>query len=336
MFVRGSNAHKGYADAIVAYFKAHDREAFKSKSAFKPYYVRASKTMKPVYDRAKTELSSPLVRMLTGKRKNLFGLILLILVLGNAGGTYAWMNNSVEPPAASTPSTEEPGIPAEPEVQIAEQIAYMIPATEQEGTESAAQLVIRFRNDTGSDEFEQGSLQLTMKDGSTQELDATGKWESFNRNEEPDTQDTSDGGSGSTSEGSTDGSSAGNEGNTEQTEDGVQQADPAISGDATSDPATDATTDTGTNASSNAASGDTDQGTDADQVTGSTSPDTSVSNEQDADATTSSQMSIGEVDRLYPYGLQMDLPADIDAESIASVQSTQGGMTVIQLMPQPN
>lgn len=72
LFIRGSNAHKGYSDAIVAYFKAHDREAFKSKSAFKPYYARASKTMKPAYDRAKTELSSPLVRMLTGKRKNLF------------------------------------------------------------------------------------------------------------------------------------------------------------------------------------------------------------------------------------------------------------------------
>ncbi|WKL04153.1 hypothetical protein Q0F98_13705 [Paenibacillus amylolyticus] len=149
MFVRGSNAHKGYADAIVAYFKAHDREAFKSKSAFKPYYARASKTMKPVYDRAKTELSSPLVRMLTGKRKNLFGLILLILVLGIAGGTYAWMKDSVEPPAASPPSTQEPVIPGEPEVQLVEQIAYMIPASEQEGTQSPAQLVIRFRNDTG-------------------------------------------------------------------------------------------------------------------------------------------------------------------------------------------
>ncbi|SDD36788.1 hypothetical protein SAMN05428987_4686 [Paenibacillus sp. CF095] len=333
MFVRGSNAHKGYADAIVAYFKAHDREAFKSKSAFKPYYVRASKTMKPVYDRAKTELSSPLVRMLTGKRKNLFGLLLLILVLGIAGGTYAWMKNSVEPPAASPPSTQDPAIPAEPEVQLAEQIAYMIPASEQEGTQSPAQLVIRFRNDTGSTEFEQGKLQLTMKDGSTQELDTTGKWESFNRNEEPDNQVPSDSSSGSTSEGSTDGSSSGNAGNVEQTEDGDQQADSSTSGDSTSDPATDTTTDTGTNESSNAASGDTDQGTDADQATGSTSPDTSVSNEEDA--TTPAQMSIGEVDRLYPYGLQIDLPADIDAESIASVQSTQGGMTVIQLMPQP-
>lgn len=209
----------------------------------------------------------------------------------------------------------------------------MIPASEQEGTESPAQLVIRFRNDTGSTEFEQGKLQLTMKDGSTQDWDATGKWESFNRNEEPDTQDTSDGGSGSTSEGSTDGSLAGNAGNTEQTQDGDQQADPSTSGDSTSDPATDTTTDTGTNAPSNAGSGDTDQGTDADQATGSTSPDTSVSNEQDAN--TPAQMSIGEVDRLYPYGLQINLPANMDAESIVSVKSTQGSMTVIQLMPQP-
>ncbi|WP_433748073.1 hypothetical protein [Paenibacillus amylolyticus] len=305
MFVRGANAHKGYADAIVAYFKAHDREAFKSKSAFKPYYVRASKTMKPVYDRAKTELSSPLVRMLTGKRKNLFGLLLLILVLGIAGGTYAWMKNSVEPPVASPPSTQEPLIPTEPEVQIAEQIAYLIPASEQEGAQSPAKLVIRFRNDTGSTEYKQGKLQLTMKDGSTQELDTTGKWESFNRNEEPDTQDPPD-----SSSGSTDGAAAGDVENTEQTEGGSQQVDPSTSDDSTSDPATDTTMDTG-----------------------STSPDTSVSNEEDA--TTSAQMSIEEVDRLYPYGLQIDLPADLDTESIAGVQSTQGGMTVIQLMPQP-
>lgn len=334
MFVRGSNTHKGYADALVAYFKAHDREAFKSKSAFKPYYARANKAMKPVYDRAKTELSSTLMRMLTGKRKNLFGLLLLILVLGIAGGTYAWMKDSVEPPAASPPSNQEPAIPAEPEVQLAEQIAYIIPPSEQEGTQSPAQLVIRFRNDTESTEFEQGKLQLTMKDGSTQELDTSGKWESFNRNEEPDNQEPSDGSSGSTSEGSTDGSSAGTAGNNEQAEDGDQQADPSTSGDNTSDPANDTTTDTGTNASSNAASGGTDQGTDIDQATtGSTSPDTSVSNEENA--TNPAQMSIGDADRLYPYGLQIDLPADLDAESIASVQSTLGGMTVIQLMPQP-
>lgn len=310
MFVRGSNAHKGYADALVAYFKAHDREAFKSKSAFKPYYARANKTMKPAYDRAKTELSSPLVRMLTGKRKNLFGLLLLILVLGIAGGTYAWMKDSVEPPAASPPSTQEPVIPTEPEVQIAEQIAYVIPASEQEGAQSPAKLVIRFRNDTGSTEYEQGKLQLTMKDGRTQELDTTGKRERFNRNEEPDTQDPSDSSSGSTSEGSTDGAAVGDTENTEQTEDGDQLADPSTSGDSTSEPATDTTTDTG-----------------------STSPDTSVSNGEDA--TTSAQMSIEEADRLYPYGLQVELPADLDVESIASVQSTQGGMTVIQLMPQP-
>ncbi len=310
MFVRGSNAHKGYADALVTYFKAHDREAFKSKSAFKPYYARANKTMKPAYDRAKTELSSPLVRMLTGKRKNLFGLLLLILVLGIAGGTYAWMKDSVEPPAASPPSTQEPVIPTEPEVQIAEQIAYVIPASEQEGAQSPAKLVIRFRNDTGSTEYEQGKLQLTMKDGRTQELDTTGKRESFNRNEEPDTQDPSDSSSGSTSEGSTDGAAVGDTENTEQTEDGDQLADPSTSGDSTSEPATDTTTDTG-----------------------STSPDTSVSNGEDA--STSAQISIEEADRLYPYGLQVELPADLDVESIASVQSTQGGMTVIQLMPQP-
>ena len=90
--------------------------------------------------------------------------------------------------------------------------------------------MIRFRNEAGISDFEQGSLQLAMKDGSTQELDPAGKWESFNRNEEPDSEDTSVSGSGSTSQGSTDASTAGNAEDTEQTEDGDQQANPAATG----------------------------------------------------------------------------------------------------------
>ncbi|WP_258166284.1 hypothetical protein [Paenibacillus sp. PCH8] len=325
MFVRGSNAHKGYSDAILAYFKAHDREAFKSKSAFKPYYARAGKTMKPVYDRARTELSSPWVRMLTGKRKNLFlGSILLILVLGIAGGTYVWMNDAVEPPASSPPSTEEPDIPAEPVVQLAEQIAYIVPAIEQEGTESTAQLVIRFRNEVGSNAFKQAILQLKMQDGSMQEFDATGEWESFNRNEEPDSDGTSEKSaestSGSTSEGNSEGASAGKTGDTQQSEDTDQPTDPEISDGSIADPAVGTATGTGADVTSDV----------ADPGTGSTSPDSSVSNGQDASS--AEPKTIEEMDRLYPFGKLVSLPADINPGEIVSVQS---GTTMITLMPEP-
>lgn len=216
LFIRSSQASKAFSDAIVAYFKDHDREAFKSKSAFKPYYTRASKTMKPVYDRAKNELSSPLVRMLTGKRKNLFlGSVIVILILGIAGVTYA-LTNKTEAPEEAAPSTQEPVVPVEPEVQLAEQIAYVIPAAEVDGTTTEAQLVIRFMNEADSNALLSGPVQLTLQDGTTLEMDAAWDWERFNRNEDVDTEGPAEDG---TSPEGTSGDASGSaamDGNTEQ------------------------------------------------------------------------------------------------------------------------
>lgn len=156
MFVRGSNAHKGYADAIILYFKTHDREAFRSKSAFKPYYAKAGKALKPVYDRAKAELASPFMRMLTGRKKTRWmGLLLLFLILGVAGGTYALMNNSSEP-EVQPPIDREPVTTTNPEEKPADYIAYIVAENKQEGSKSPAQLVIRFRSETGGIPLKRG------------------------------------------------------------------------------------------------------------------------------------------------------------------------------------
>lgn len=328
LFIRGSNAHKGYADAIVAYFKAHDREAFKSKSAFKPYYARASKTMKPAYDRARTELSSPLVRMLTGKRKNLFlGSIIVILILGIAGGTYALMGNKAETPVASPPPTQEPVVPAEPEVQLAEQIAYLVPAFQaDDGTQTPARLVIRYRNETDSNALQTDTLQWNLKDGTTQKLNAEGEWESFNRNEEPD----GEGAAGNSTEGTSEGSSADSSTNTaddtQQSGETEQGADSATTEGTTSDPAAGNTgTDTGTGTTTES----TDKGT-AEGEAGETPSDSSQST--GAGSSSVENLTVAEADRLYPYGHQVELPADINLEDIVSVQS---GTTVINLVPEP-
>ncbi|KOY14601.1 hypothetical protein AMS66_21905 [Paenibacillus xylanivorans] len=328
LFIRGSNAHKGYSDAIVAYFQAHDREAFKSKSAFKPYYARASKTMKPAYDRARTELSSPLVRMLTGKRKNLFlGSVIVILILGIAGGIYALMGDKAETPAASPPPTQEPVVPAEPEVQLAEQIAYLVPASEAaDGTQTPARLVIRYRSETDNNALQTDALQWNLKDGTKQELNSEGEWESFNRNEEPD----GEGAVGNSSEGAAEGSSADSSTNTaddtQQSGEAEQGADSATTGDTTSDATAGSTsTDAGTGRSSDTTDEGSAQGeaggtpSDSSQSTGAGSP--SVEN-----------LTVAEADRLYPYGHQVELPGDIDLENIVSVQS---GTTVINLFPEP-
>ncbi|WP_339846967.1 hypothetical protein MKY42_30170 [Paenibacillus sp. FSL W7-1088] len=328
MFIRGSNAHKGYADAIVAYFKAHDREAFKSKAAFKPYYARASKTMKPAYDRAKTELSSPLVRILTGKRKNLFlGLVIIILILGIAGGTYALIGDKAETPAASPPPTQEPVVPAEPEVELAEQIAYLVPASEgDDGTQTPAQLVIRYRNETDSNALQTGTLQWNLKDGTTQELHAEGEWESFNRNEEPDGGATAGNSSEGTPEGSSAGSSTDTADDTQPSGETEQGADSASTEGNTSDPAAGSTsTDAGTGTASDTA----DEGTGQGDVDGTPS-DSSQST--GADSSSVENLTVAEADRLYPYGHQVELPADFDLKDIVSVQS---GTTVINLVPEP-
>ncbi|MFC9711029.1 hypothetical protein ACFTRD_23030 [Paenibacillus sp. NPDC056933] len=328
LFIRGSNAHKGYADAIVTYFKAHDREAFKSKSAFKPYYARASKTMKPVYDRARTELSSPLIRMLTGKRKNLFlGSIIVILILGIAGGTYALMGGKAETPAASPPPTQEPVVPAEPEAQLAEQIAYLVPVSEaDDGTQIPAQLVIRYRNEADSNALQMDTLQWNLKDGTRQELHAEGEWESFNRNAEPDGEGAAGNNSEGTPEGSSAGSSTDGAEDTQQSGEAKQGGDSATKEDNASDPTEGSTgMDAGTGTASDSTDEDSAQGA-ADRTPSDSSPSSG------ADSSSAKDLTVAEADRLYPYGHQVELPDDIDLENIASVQS---GTAVINLVPEP-
>lgn len=320
LFVRGSQASKPYSDAIVAYFKAHDREAFKSKSAFKPYYARASKTMKPTYDRAKSELSSSLVRLLTGKRKNVFlGSFVVILILGIAGGTYALMGNNAEPPAASPTPVQDPAIPAEPEVSLADQMAYIAPATEEGSTATASQLVIRFRNEADRDALQTDKLQLKLVDGTVVELeDATNEWESFNRNEEPDavdssdgeSQDTAAGNSGDSSDGSSESTSTDTIDGTQSSNDGSQGSDSPTTSDSTES----------TNESSSDGAGTTPSG----------SSNSTMAGEEGSAVT--EPLTVEAADRLYPFGKQVSLPADMDPANIVSIQS---GTTVIELSLQP-
>ncbi|MEO2207642.1 hypothetical protein ABGV42_28435 [Paenibacillus pabuli] len=322
LFMRSSQASKAYSDAIVAYFKDHDREAFKSKSAFKPYYTRASRTMKPVYDRAKNELSSPLVRMLTGKRKNLFlGSVIVILLLGITVVTYALTVNKTEAPEAAPPSTQEPVVPAEPEVQLAEQIAYVIAATEVDGTKTEAQLVIRFRNEADSNALLPGPLELTLQDGTTLEMDGTSDWESFNRNEDPDTAGSAE---DTTSTEEADGEpSTGSVNDDLQGEESVQGTESSTADDSAEDSAA------GTEASG--ASGSAQGDEDPEGGTGTPSSDSSV-NSGGSGSSSSTALTAAEADRLYPYGQQVPLPDEVIPEDIVSVQS---GTMVIQLVPEP-
>lgn len=336
MFVRASNAHKGYADAIINYFKSHDREAFRSKSAFRPYYAKAGKAMKPIYDRAKAELASPLMRMLTGrKKKRLLGL-LLILIAGIAGGSYALMSNKAEP-QAQPPAEQQPAVPANPEEQLPDYIAYIVAATKQEGTESPAQLVIRFRSETGGIPFERGKLQLLMDDQSMKELDVTDQWQSLNAAGKPETTNdpasssdssassSSESGSG-TSEGAAgadtaDSTTSGTDGMQQPGDASTQQSDSTVSGQSEADQGKGE----GSSDAEAGKQGETDnkgssEGQTAGGITGSSKP-----------------LTAAEAERLYPYGMQIALPETVQPEHVVSIQhEAQGSKIVIDLMPEPS
>lgn len=339
LFMRGQQAAKAYSDAVVDYFKTHDRDAFKSKSAFKPYYARADKTMKPTYDRAKSELASPLVRILTGKRKNLFlASFIVILVAGIAGAALTWMGGDSEAPAASPPAVQEPDVTSEPEVQLPEQVAYVIPGGSGGSAEASSQLVIRFRTETGGDTLQSDSLELNMKDGSVQELDAAGAWESLTTEGQPEGSTAGDGAAGSSVDPSgnddTHDSSEGlaNEGSAVQSESSAPDlsqgaGNDASSPDSSSNQSPDASSrgtdgqagENGTSAGTGSTNGTSDQQSPIDGSTGSSAP--SLENLTEAD-----------MDRLYPFGQKVRIPEGIEAANIASVQS---GALVINLVPEP-
>ncbi|WP_342553145.1 hypothetical protein [Paenibacillus sp. FSL R7-0652] len=334
MFVRGSSAHKGYADAIIMYFKSHDREAFRSKSVFKPYYAKAGKALKPVYDRAKAELASPFMRILTGrKKKRWMGLLLLFLILGIAGGTYAWMNNTSEPQAAQPPAEQEPAAPAEPEEKPAAYIAYIAGADEQEGTESPARLVLRFRSETGGIPFEQGSLQLRLDDGSMKEFNVTDKWKSLNSGEKSDAANdpssNSEGAAGKENGSQTSGKSQGA---------ADSDADSAASGQSDDQQGIDTASNADQEDQSTAGSlsaGKADKSSTQDQGKTSENLSGDVSQEGQAD-TVPKPLTAAEADRLYPYGMQITLPDNIDPKNVVSIQKgAKGSEIAVELMQEP-
>jgi hypothetical protein len=328
MFVRGSNAHKGYADAIILYFKTHDREAFRSKSAFKPYHAKAGKALKPVYDRAKSELASPFMRMLTGpKKKRWLSLLLLILIIGIAGGAYALMNNSSEP-EAQLPVDREPVAATNPEEKPADYIAYIVAENKQEGSKSPAQLVIRFRSETGGIPFEKGNLQLRMDDGSMKELEVTDQWTSLDHSEDKAaTDDVSSGSEGSTGTGNeseADASQKSDDSTADITDGAKRQGDTStqqtVSG--SSSPSDDKTNETSSQNQGNT--------TDASsEVTSSVGP-------TETESLSPKPLSSTEADRLYPYGMQLTLPENINPEHVVSIEQGAAGSEIkINLMQEP-
>lgn len=82
-FVRSKKPSPAYAAALLNYFKKYDREAFKHRT-YRKHYFETSSVLGPVYQKAKVELSSPLMRLLARNKRALFSLVAIIIVVGGA------------------------------------------------------------------------------------------------------------------------------------------------------------------------------------------------------------------------------------------------------------
>lgn len=83
-FARSRGLVPAYSAAILAYFKKHDRNAFKSRDYRKRYFSKSHAALEQVLNKARFELSSPLIQFISRNQKKLLissGIVLLAVVV---------------------------------------------------------------------------------------------------------------------------------------------------------------------------------------------------------------------------------------------------------------
>lgn len=159
-----------------------------------------------------------------------------------------------------------------------------------------------------------------MDDGSTKDIDVTDQWESLNRGEGSDTENTGQGSADSTT-GVTD------ETATKQGDSSKEQPDVSTS---EADKGAPSEVD-------NASTGTTNESPEQSQnKTGDNSTD-EASPEGQNKTDTKAPLTLAEADRLYPYGMQIKLPDDINPDQVVSIQQgAEGSGITINLMQKPS
>ncbi|GIP23423.1 glycosyltransferase [Paenibacillus sp. J22TS3] len=233
LYLRGSKLAPAYEAAIMSYFRKHDRDAFKKRANWKDHFDKAGRVLKPVYERAKQELASPLARMFRGKRTLLFGLIVVLLAAGIWGTLQLTGTFDKKEPVAVVPNVPDKPVQQgtkEIEPLLPERAVYAEQVMGKDGKE-ATRLVFLFRSgeecraftadsvvvDTGDEKAKKQTLPLNKlshscaektsgndSEGSTQNSGKTGK-----TSEKGDPGTSTEGG---TEADKTSGSSAGNAG----------------------------------------------------------------------------------------------------------------------------
>lgn len=168
LFSRGRKLEPGYAAALVAYFKKYDRDAFKNRMNRKLYFEQAGAPLQAVYDKARGELSPPIVRWLRRNRKAMVWFTAVVLVIGGIAGGLAASgvfdsgkpavaDNTVADPA---PATQQPAEKLEPQV-YARQIEDFVDGELKPTTE----LVFEFGTEAECAAFQAGTITVKLEGG---------------------------------------------------------------------------------------------------------------------------------------------------------------------------
>lgn len=178
LYLRGSKLAPAYEAAILAYFRRHDRDAFKKRANWKEYFNKAGRALKPVYEKARQELASPLARMFgRGKKPMLFGvLILLLLAAGTLGilqlsGAFSKKEPAAAvPPAAVPPASDKPSSAEPAPAAIAPERAVYAEQVKDENGKEVTRLVFLFKTSAECEAFRAKSVTVTTPEAKSQEL----------------------------------------------------------------------------------------------------------------------------------------------------------------------
>lgn len=172
LYLRGSKFTPAYEAAILAYFRKHDRDAFKKRANWKEHFDKAGRVLKPVYVRAGQELASPLARMFRGRKTIFFSLIVLLLAAGVWGTLQLTGTFDKKDPVAVAPKLPDKPVqpvPVDPVPVLPERAVYAEQVKGKNGKE-ATRLVFLFQSAEECQAFKSKSVSIVDQKGNKENL----------------------------------------------------------------------------------------------------------------------------------------------------------------------
>ncbi|WP_049895018.1 GAP1-N2 domain-containing protein [Paenibacillus antibioticophila] len=127
-FTRPRGLVPAYAAAILAYFKRHDKNAFKSRENRREYFAKAGPALSTVLNKAKLELSSPVSRFFSGNRKTvMMGSTMMVLLILIVAASWLVLKQTgiigkADPLPETPPVVADEGNTAEEQIVFAEKL----------------------------------------------------------------------------------------------------------------------------------------------------------------------------------------------------------------------